>query len=178
MKALLYLPESLRPLLKEPFGRVYSSSELKDVIALLSKKSLVISVGDQTLIEMISQHFFPNLAVFDGKTKRSSIDPLHLKSFFKFYPDIARYENPPGTLNPILINELSSHLNYLRKKPTKRLGIFIEGEEDLVSLPVMCQLKKNEVLLYGQPEEGIVLVEHSKELIELSQRYLSSFVLR
>ena len=41
--------------------------------------------------------------------------------------------------------------------------IFIDGEEDLLALPLFAMAPKGSVVLYGQPLEGIVLVNITEE---------------
>lgn len=65
----------------------------------------------------------------------------------------ARAPNPPGTIHPKMEAEV-------RKALKTGLGwIEILGEDDLCSLVVMAYAPPGSVLLYGQPDSGMVWVE-------------------
>ena len=46
--------------------------------------------------------------------------------------------------------------------PPVRITVF--GEEDLLVLPVCIHAPDNSIVLYGQPNEGLVLVEITTEI--------------
>jgi uncharacterized protein (UPF0218 family) len=65
----------------------------------------------------------------------------------------SRVPNPPGTIHPKMEAEV-------RKVLATGLGwIEILGEDDLCSLVVMAYARMGSVLLYGQPDAGMVWVE-------------------
>ncbi|MCK4400253.1 DUF359 domain-containing protein, partial [Candidatus Bathyarchaeota archaeon] len=45
----------------------------------------------------------------------------------------------------------------------KRLGVVVEGEEDLLVLPLMAMMPIGSVIVYGQPREGMVVVTLTEE---------------
>ena len=47
---------------------------------------------------------------------------------------------------------------------TAPVRITVMGEEDLLVLPVCIYAPDNSIVLYGQPNEGLVLVEISTEI--------------
>ena len=47
---------------------------------------------------------------------------------------------------------------------TSPVRITVMGEEDLLVLPVCIHAPDNSIVLYGQPNEGLVLVEISTEI--------------
>jgi uncharacterized protein (UPF0218 family) len=65
-------------------------------------------------------------------------------------------ENPAGTISGAL---------FLAAPRLMREGgpLSIEGEEDLVAIPFIHLLKKGYIVLYGQPNEGCVLVDEKSK---------------
>ena len=52
--------------------------------------------------------------------------------------------------------------------------IFVNGEEDLLALPVFVFAQEKSVVLYGQPLEGIVIVKVDNKLKKKAQDLLDS----
>ena len=48
------------------------------------------------------------------------------------------------------------------------------GEEDLLVLPVCAYSPENSVVLYGQPNEGIVIVQINSEIRNKAQSIMNS----
>ena len=46
----------------------------------------------------------------------------------------------------------------MEKIPGTRVRIIVDGEEDLLVLPVCARAKDGFTVLYGQPNEGIIVV--------------------
>jgi uncharacterized protein (UPF0218 family) len=62
-----------------------------------------------------------------------------------------RVINPAGTLTPELYNIFETI-----KIPAK---IIVEGEDDLATLPAVLTAPIGSIVAYGQPNEGMILVE-------------------
>jgi uncharacterized protein (UPF0218 family) len=52
--------------------------------------------------------------------------------------------------------------------------VFVDGEEDLLALPIFALARDQSVVLYGQPLEGIVVVKIDNKLKEKAQDLLDS----
>ena len=50
--------------------------------------------------------------------------------------------------------------------------IFVNGEEDLLVLPVCIHAPDNAVVMYGQPHEGLVIVKITPEIRNKAQSLL------
>ena len=50
--------------------------------------------------------------------------------------------------------------------------IFVNGEEDLLVLPVCVHAPENSVVMYGQPHEGLVIVRITDEIRNKAQSLL------
>ena len=55
---------------------------------------------------------------------------------------------------------------------TPPIRLTVNGEEDLLVLPVCIHAPKNSVVLYGQPNKGLVLVEITAEIRNKAQTLL------
>jgi hypothetical protein len=88
----------------------------------------------------------PAIAVVDGQTMRSPCTKM---------PDLSgtciHVKNPPGTIT----DELVDALTYAVDHPP--ITVMVEGEEDLAVIPLVIAAPLASVVLYGQPNEGVVL---------------------
>lgn len=157
---------STRPGLKIPKGQVYDSSEAspeKQVVQRIRKEHppVVISVGDVTTASVISQDFTPNVCVVDGTTKRGQFE-----GSFTAEKEYVIY-NPPAVIFP----EAWSVMDTAIHDNAKSL-IMVEGEEDLLGFPAMLLAPLGSVLLYGQPDVGIVWSPVDEENKSRAKAYL------
>ncbi len=49
----------------------------------------------------------------------------------------------------------------------------MEGEEDLLVLPLLAEMPLGSVIAYGQPHEGLVVVTVSEERRDWARRFLN-----
>lgn len=141
---------STRPGLKIPKGQVYDSSQVcpeKEIVQRIRKENpvKVISVGDVTTASIISQNYTPDVCVVDGTTKRGQFE-----GSFTGDKEYLIY-NPAAVIFP----EAWSVMDTAIHDSVKSL-IMVEGEEDLLGFPAMLLAPIGSVLLYGQPDVGIV----------------------
>ncbi len=153
---LLRLPESLRSLLKEPLGKLCSGNGLECVRAMepeLRAAKKVAAVGDMTAFYLMEASIEPDLAIVDNKTKRMPI-PGHVQKSLEHdsYRTI-EVKNPPATLTEDLIDLIDESLN-----GNERIKIVVDGEEDLATLPAILYAPLGSAVVYGQPNEGSVIV--------------------
>jgi hypothetical protein len=45
----------------------------------------------------------------------------------------------------------------------RRTRIIVEGEEDLAVIPLICLLPENSLVVYGQPDEGVVAIRVTED---------------
>lgn len=155
----LVLPESLRARLKIPMGELYPN--IDRMLPIVKKKS-VISVGDKVTDGLITRGIAPLLCVYDGKTKREEISIPD--SISKYGAEYARVKNPAGEITSEAFKVLTDA--FTSKKKTK---IFVEGEEDLLTLAAIHLAPIGSYVIYGQPDAGAVLVEvnaKTKDFVE------------
>jgi uncharacterized protein (UPF0218 family) len=141
-------------LLKEPFGELIKENEAdKERIQPFVKRSnKVITVGDTTTEKFVRFGFIPDLSIIDNKEKRIAKDKtVEYLADKKIYLD-----NKPGEVNAEAINlirEITATPDF------SRMQIIIKGEEDLLALPLFMYSPNGWTVFYGQPNEGLVVVE-------------------
>lgn len=139
------LPEELRSELKEPFGPVTSgplSGELGE--------GPISTVGDVVTKDALDEGILPQLMVIDGKTQRTEESPV------PDFPDelhTVPVENPAGKITDALWQAIATA--YASSTCTL---IEVDGEEDLAALPAIVHAPEGANVLYGQPDEGAVIV--------------------
>lgn len=145
----LVLPKYLRKKLKKPLGRLVSNlDEIHD--ALISR--YIISVGDKITESLLERKILPEICVYDGRIKRIKIEiPEVIK---KFHAHEIHIKNPRGHLSQDAFKAIGEAL-----ASEVRTKIVVDGEEDLITLVAINLSPLNTLVLYGQPDEGIVVVE-------------------
>lgn len=120
----------------------------------LSENSYIISVGDRTTEKMIDFGLIPSLQIIDGQEKREKREPPKLDNATELTVD-----NPAAEIT-------SESISMIKKAFTLQspVRIFVNGEEDLLVLPVCVHAPENAVVLYGQPNQGLVIVRITPEI--------------
>ena len=150
------LPCSLRNQLKIPLGLLLleNQTDKKNIQKHISKNSYIITVGDRTTKKMIEFGLIPSLQIIDGQEKREKKDPPKLANAIEL-----TVQNPAAEITSQSIEMIK---NALMMQPPVRL--FVDGEEDLLVLPVCIYAPENAIVLYGQPNEGLVIVKITPEI--------------
>ena len=145
---MLDLPRTLRADLKEPMGAIYT-----DTAALLADAGKpLVTVGDMVTYHLLEAGRVPDLALVDEKTKRSAVDSEVADAITGFDRTV-EVANPAGTLTRELLDAMRDGLD-----SDGTTLVDVDGEEDLAALPVVLMLPENASVVYGQPDEGMVLV--------------------
>ncbi len=148
---MIRLPEELRETLKKPFGKLYKGyREAAEKIKEKYKGRRIVAVGDVTLRSILEVSIKPHVAIVDLKTKRDIKFDENLEKYFK---NILNVKNEPSTISDELMRAVEDGL---------KIGdtlIVVDGEEDLAVIPCVLFADEGDVVLYGQPDEGIVAVE-------------------
>jgi len=154
---------------KLPLGLLIEGSFDETVEKLMKliekeKPSMIISVGDVVSESLIKKDVLPDVFIVDNKVMRKSVAPLSAKADETWY-----IKNPPGTLTEEAIEEIQE---VLKKK--HRTKIVVEGEEDLLTLPAVLYAPENSLVVYGQPQKGIVVVKVTKQEKEKVRRVIEA----
>ena len=159
---MLILPPECRGLFKEPFGSLYP--DFSDISKELTARTFCC-VGDVVTQNAFRFGLTPAVSVIDGVTKRS-----HVVTLPKFSGRTFTVSNPAGTITEELCDALRTAYSM---RPSL---VLVEGEEDLAVLPLIEMLPDSAVILYGQPDEGVVFCEVNSSLRKKAAELLSCFV--
>jgi hypothetical protein len=162
----LILQENLRNELKIPLGKLFpnDSSEKDLYIQKIFSEKIVITVGDATSQLLLGMGLTPLLHIVDGQEKREKRSPPLADSI----NTELTVKNNPGEISSESFNLIK---NIFQQKSPIRL--LVDGEEDLLVLPVCLFAPENSVVMYGQPNEGLVIAEITDELREKVQKMVN-----
>jgi uncharacterized protein (UPF0218 family) len=155
----------MRGELKAPLGELLrgtpdeTAARLKEV---WSKPPLFAIVGDFVAANLIGAGFEPDIVVVDGKTLRVEVEPV------KHGMSEVHVPNVPATVD-------SEAWAVLREAVTlkRRVAVVVEGEEDLLVLPLLAEMPLGSVIAYGQPHEGLVVVTVTGEKRDWARDFLT-----
>lgn len=120
---------------------------------MLEGSKKIITVGDATTERLLSFGITPDIAVIDGVERRS------FRDYSINYPAKEMLcTNHAGMISRGAVQVLQSAL-----ETPSPVMVIVEGEEDMLALPLFTMAPKGSAVLYGQPLEGIVLVNITEE---------------
>ena len=163
----LYMPKSIENTLKKPFGTLYEGPEndtsiaikkMSEEIEIESYEGKIVAVGDVCVSALRNIGVIPDIAVVDGMTKRQIL-PDELKPDQEGYDERIFCDNPAGQITPDFSNCLIS-----ASKSEHKILIFVKGEEDLAPVILHLALPLDALLIYGQPNKGIVACYSNEEV--------------
>ncbi len=114
---------------------------------------------------MLKFEIIPALQIIDSlekRSKRDAPDTLGINTNLSC-------ENPAGEITQQSIDEIKKAF---KSPPPVRLTII--GEEDLLVIPVCIFAPKNAIVMYGQPDEGLVIIRINDEIRNKAQELLNS----
>lgn len=150
----LILPESLRPQLRQPLGKLVSTTD--EVLPFLEKKSVVICVGDIVSNEIKKIGIELAISIIDFKTRRHDLPRMTIQ-------DVHTAQNKQGTISKEAVSVFLNAKEVFLKTGQSQT-VVIEGEEDLLTLPAILLSPLGGIVLYGQFEQGIVVNRVTEEL--------------
>ncbi len=163
------LNEELAQELKKPLGLLVKNDSYKvqRVISRIGDCNLLVTVGDATLDFLLSINIVPDIQIVDIKEKRlprNAPKPAHKIEF--------HVGNPRGCITEESIEAFKISLS--SDKPVR---IIVDGEEDLLALVAILYSPKGSCVLYGQPNEGLVIVKVEERIKEFCEKIFSSMTL-
>jgi len=160
------LPDNLRDQLKKPLGILLQDSDTSrdNISKNIPSGSFIITVGDSTTEKMIKFGFNPSLQIIDSVEKRNKRDLPEGKS-----ATILTCTNPAAEITDESVSLIQK--SFGMALPVR---IIVSGEEDLLVLPVAIHAPNNSVILYGQPNEGLVIVHVTEEVRNRARSIMSS----
>jgi len=161
----VHLPSNLRDKLKRPLGKLLKDSDItkKTILNNIPEGAFVISVGDATTENLIKFGIVPALQIVDGIEKR-----MKRKMPYTNATTTLHCTNPPAEIT-------TESLDTIRKgfDSSTPVLIVVTGEEDLLVLPAVVFAPKNSVVLYGQPNEGLVIVQINDDIRNKAQSIMN-----
>ena len=137
-------------------------ADKEHVLEYLDDDSYLITVGDRTTEKLVNFGIIPSLQIIDGIEKREKRESV--------LSDVTNYfevANPAAEITSPAIGIIKKAFSML---PPAR--IMVIGEEDLLVLPVCIHAPENAVVMYGQPNEGLVIVKVTGEIRNKAQKLL------
>ena len=170
----LVLPDTLRPLFRNIFGVLYTGIGDEAVRKLsmdLGSPTKLISVGDVTTFHLLNIDIIPDILIVDDRTKREpASERVVVGTKHKGFKEIS-VDNPAGVITEDLIDAIGNAIN-----SDENVRIFVRGEEDLAALPAILMAPDGSAVLYGQPDQGVVLVKITRSKKEEIRDLLSKVV--
>jgi len=186
-KKELILPKYLREELRKPIGRVFGgsvdqlSATAKKVIKFIKfiKPTMVISVGDIVTISLLEVGFVPQVSIIDLKSRRK---PIQEERILKLLPTrhgreelvTIEVKNDAGTVNLQAVRKIQKAIKQTIFKNLKFL-LKVRGEEDLLALPAILLAPLQSIVLYGQMDLGVVMVEVTEEKKRVVKEIIKKF---
>lgn len=151
--------------MKNPLGVLLPEKDTskKNIQKFIEKNSFVITVGDRTTQKMMEFDMMPSVQIIDGQEKRIKRSIPENSEIFT----LLTCTNPPAEITTQSINTIKKAFN--SQTPVR---IMVKGEEDLLVLPVCIFAPQNSIVLYGQPNEGLVIVKVTPEIRNKTQKLL------
>lgn len=157
------ISEQAKEDLKKPLGILVKSIQ---EIAELSRGKRIIAIGDVCTAALLGSGMRPHVAVFDLHSMRADVDDATKSTLMSAFKEARRYVNPPGTVSDELIADAKGIIR-------QGGAVLIDGEEDLTALAFILAAGEGDVVIYGQPREGIVLVRPERKLKNRVRGWLS-----
>ena len=154
-----FLPQNQRQYFKKPLGQIIKNRQ--DIVKLINMLSdddstpKVITVGDVTTQVFVELSFIPDIAIIDEHVQRKRVSLLEIENV-----SVIETSNQAGY---IMQNAWIEIINSL-KIEDKKIIIKIIGEEDLLVLPTILEAPLDSKVLYGQPNEGLVVVSVTEDI--------------
>jgi uncharacterized protein (UPF0218 family) len=170
--AYVVTPE-LRVKLKEPFGTLlvgaFSETMSKLRVLVDSKKPpKIVGVGDTVSRNLHECGFTPQLSITDNKSMRKRI-----KTATFHVGRVMRVANPKGTITEEAIAAVREALG-----AAEEVHLLVDGEEDLLTLIAILYAPERSFVVYGQPYEGVVVVEATPEKRAEAAEILNAMAVR
>jgi hypothetical protein len=155
----------MRGELKKPLGLLLrgkgAPKRLLELLARLRPPILAV-VGDTSTRSLLKAGLKLDIVVIDYKVMRRPIEPYRLEGRF-----IIRARNPAGTIDRDAWRALEEAVTL-----KKGVAVIVEGEEDLLVLPLITLLPIGSLIIYGQPHEGLVAVEVTLERKRWAEEFM------
>lgn len=154
--------------LKSPLGILLKgapSETIKQLRQLIIqyKPPLLAVVGDFTSKNIMKVCLDPDICVIDHRIMREEVEPLDHGE-----REVFSTHNRPGTIDIEAWRVLKEAVTLKSKA-----SVIVEGEEDLLVIPLILLAPTGSLIVYGQPRKGMVVVEVSEEKKAWAENFIS-----
>jgi GTP-dependent dephospho-CoA kinase len=165
-------PEKLR-LLKEPLGLLLENNDVskQKLYSFLKDVKLIVSVGDATTDRLNCYGIVPHVCVVDGRERRAQRKSIGGDCALLDKVLQLKCSNPAGTISRGAVEVL---VDAVRNSNINPVRVLVKGEEDLLTLPILILVPTGSVVLYGQPFQGIVIVEVNSKIRSTAKDLMES----
>jgi pantetheine-phosphate adenylyltransferase len=165
----IILTDRQRQQLMSPYGIAIKESNVKKFINKAQSTQVAV-VGDTSLSTFILQNNDVHLGIYDNKAQRLPTTVVE--------QSLEEKKNTKYTLNFCTNNagEITSQAVVLITKTLKKplQLIKVEGEEDLLVVPLILTMPLQSLIIYGQPGSGMMMIEVTEEIKESMADLISS----
>ena len=152
------LTDELRVKLKSPLGTLLKGSFSQTItefekMVQTKKPPMIISVGDALSEALLKKDILPKVLIIDYKVMRNPAFPFSAEGY-----ETLNLTNAAGTISEEAWSVVKSAV-----EQSGRVKVVVEGEEDLLALPAILSVPEKAFVVYGQPHEGMVVVEITLE---------------
>ncbi|HEX7042174.1 MAG TPA: pantetheine-phosphate adenylyltransferase [Patescibacteria group bacterium] len=171
----LSLSDNVREILHKPFG-IFLEGDIPE--NMLQHPENMVTVGDFVTKRFNDMKISQAISVIDFSIERKHIFTTISDLGFEGWEGIFNVKNPPGLITPEIWNVLEVAIN----SEKRRKIIIVEGEEDLVVIPLVLLLPLGWKIFYGQPQienmhkNGLVCIEVDEKVKEKVYDFLLQFV--
>lgn len=163
----LKIKEENRDELKETLGPIVQG----DLPKKYTEKKPIITVGDVVTYTLIEQGIYPDVGIIDGKTQRGSFEKRCWKSEKETEIQQIEIQNPQSFITREAWETIEEALG-----TEEKVIIYVEGEEDMLSLPSIALCPLYGIVIYGVPDEGMVINEVSKEIKKKTWKIINKMI--
>ncbi|MDP3974085.1 MAG: pantetheine-phosphate adenylyltransferase [Candidatus Daviesbacteria bacterium] len=155
------LNNHIREKLKKPLGKLLTTKTIPVIPAQAGIH--LITVGDVTTLNLLKRRIRPNLSIVDQRIQRRLMVNW-IPAFAGMTKGNIKIKNPPGQISRSLILAIDQAFKKILVPNSSSLVLFIDGEEDLATIPAILLSPLGTRVCYGQPNKGLVEVKVDLEI--------------
>lgn len=167
----LVLPKSLREELQKPFGQLFRNVD-DWITKNKTSAQKVVSIGDEVTEALLQRQFGQKVAVVDLFVQRKKRYSTVFDHALVGDEHIISITNPAGQITSSLFKAAKTAL-----VGEGKYILQIKGEEDLAVLPFVLLSPVGFQIIYGQPQQGIVVIPVTDEWKQRSRELLKRFTI-
>jgi len=158
----LLFNERAKEIVRKPLGiPIFKEAHLaiKHLKTLIEdfEPSLIATVGDVVTLNLIYHNIIPDISLVDFKTKRKKIEKAKMNKVLVMYDIKLSLKNPRSTITKESWSLIEEAIAKVAREKIKCL-IIVKGEEDLLTLPLSIAMPDRSFVVYGQPEQALILI--------------------